>query len=360
MRKWVLPEAIEDVLPAEAARVEALRRTLLDHFRARGYRLVQPPLVEFLDSLLTGTGPRPRPHHVQDRRSAVGPAARRARRHHAAGRAHRRAPAERSRASRACATRAACCARRRRRARRARSCRSAPSSTATPASRPTARSCSSSSSALGAAGVRGLHLDLGHVGLYRALARAAGLDGTGEGDDSRALRRAARQGRARRARAHGHAARARARRAARAARRSTVPPTRRSRRRATCCRRCPTSQARSTRWPSLAASAERRRRDPRRPRRPARLPLLHRRHVLGVRAGRAAAPSSIAAAAAATTAWAARSGARVPRPASRWTCAGSRRARNGDDGAAIIVAPADDDAELAQRDRRSCARRARR
>src|SRR6185369_2645451 len=56
MRKWLLPEAIEDVLPAEAARVEALRRTLLDHFRARGYRLVQPPLVEFLDSLLTETG----------------------------------------------------------------------------------------------------------------------------------------------------------------------------------------------------------------------------------------------------------------------------------------------------------------
>jgi len=56
MRRWLLPEHIEDVLPAEAARVEALRRALLDHFRVRGYRLVQPPLVEFLDSLLTGTG----------------------------------------------------------------------------------------------------------------------------------------------------------------------------------------------------------------------------------------------------------------------------------------------------------------
>jgi ATP phosphoribosyltransferase regulatory subunit len=56
MRKWLLPEAIEDVLPAEAARVEALRRRLLDHFRVRGYRLVQPPLIEHLDSLLTGTG----------------------------------------------------------------------------------------------------------------------------------------------------------------------------------------------------------------------------------------------------------------------------------------------------------------
>ena len=56
MRKWLLPEAIEDVLPAEAARVEALRRALLDHFRVHGYRLVSPPLVEHLDSLLTGAG----------------------------------------------------------------------------------------------------------------------------------------------------------------------------------------------------------------------------------------------------------------------------------------------------------------
>jgi ATP phosphoribosyltransferase regulatory subunit len=56
MRKWVLPEYIDDILPAEAERIEALRRTLLDHFRELGYRLVQPPLVEHLESLLTGTG----------------------------------------------------------------------------------------------------------------------------------------------------------------------------------------------------------------------------------------------------------------------------------------------------------------
>ena len=56
MRKWILPEAIEDILPAEAARIEALRRRVLDHFASRGYRLVQPPLVEHLESLLTGTG----------------------------------------------------------------------------------------------------------------------------------------------------------------------------------------------------------------------------------------------------------------------------------------------------------------
>src|ERR1700675_3657041 len=56
MRKWVLPEYIDDILPAEAERIESLRRTLLDHFRDHGYRLVQPPLIEHLESLLTGTG----------------------------------------------------------------------------------------------------------------------------------------------------------------------------------------------------------------------------------------------------------------------------------------------------------------
>ena len=56
MHNWVLPEYIDDILPAEAERIESLRRRLLDHFRDHGYRLVQPPLVEHLESLLTGTG----------------------------------------------------------------------------------------------------------------------------------------------------------------------------------------------------------------------------------------------------------------------------------------------------------------
>jgi len=56
MRKWVLPEYVDDILPDEAQRIEDLRRTLLDHFRGHGYRMVQPPLIEHLDSLLTGTG----------------------------------------------------------------------------------------------------------------------------------------------------------------------------------------------------------------------------------------------------------------------------------------------------------------
>src|SRR5437763_4402022 len=56
MHNSLLPEYIEDVLPDEAERIEHLRRQLLDHFRANAYRLVQPPLIEHLDSLLTGTG----------------------------------------------------------------------------------------------------------------------------------------------------------------------------------------------------------------------------------------------------------------------------------------------------------------
>src|SRR5687768_18193642 len=54
--KWVLPEYIEDILPAEAKRIEALRRRILDLFFAKKYELVMPPLLEYMDSLLTGTG----------------------------------------------------------------------------------------------------------------------------------------------------------------------------------------------------------------------------------------------------------------------------------------------------------------
>ncbi len=53
---WLLPDGVQDVLPREAARLEALRRRLLDQFAAWGYQLVFPPLMEFLDSLLTGSG----------------------------------------------------------------------------------------------------------------------------------------------------------------------------------------------------------------------------------------------------------------------------------------------------------------
>lgn len=56
MRNWLLPEYIEDVLPAEAARIEALRRKLLDLFMVHGYQYVIPPMLEYMESLITGAG----------------------------------------------------------------------------------------------------------------------------------------------------------------------------------------------------------------------------------------------------------------------------------------------------------------
>lgn len=54
-RAWLLPEHVADVLPAEARRVESLRRQLLDLACSHGFELVIPPLVEHVDSLLSGT-----------------------------------------------------------------------------------------------------------------------------------------------------------------------------------------------------------------------------------------------------------------------------------------------------------------
>lgn len=183
MRNWLLPESIEDVLPAEAARVEALRRTLLDHFTSRGYRLVQPPLVEFLDSLLTGTGRDldlitfktvdPLSGRMLGLRADTTPQVARIDAH----------LLNEPGVTRLCY---------------------AGSVLRTSAAPGEARQviqigaelygydgiaadCETMGllvSGLRAAGIANLHLDLGHVGLYRALARAAGLDGSGEGDDS--------------------------------------------------------------------------------------------------------------------------------------------------------------------------------
>lgn len=56
MARWLLPEGISDVLPQEARRLEQMRRALLDLFARWGYELVIPPLIEYVDSLLTGSG----------------------------------------------------------------------------------------------------------------------------------------------------------------------------------------------------------------------------------------------------------------------------------------------------------------
>src|SRR5574343_1942786 len=53
---WLLPEYIADVLPSEARRIEELRRQWLDLARTYGFELVMPPLLEHLESLLSGTG----------------------------------------------------------------------------------------------------------------------------------------------------------------------------------------------------------------------------------------------------------------------------------------------------------------
>ena len=54
--RWLLPEGVEEILPAEARRAEILRRGLLDLFEGWGYELVMPPLIEYLESLLVGAG----------------------------------------------------------------------------------------------------------------------------------------------------------------------------------------------------------------------------------------------------------------------------------------------------------------
>jgi len=53
---WLLPEGIEEVLPEAAKRIERVRHDLLSLYRGWGYELVMPPFIEYLESLLTGTG----------------------------------------------------------------------------------------------------------------------------------------------------------------------------------------------------------------------------------------------------------------------------------------------------------------
>jgi len=56
MSAWALPEYIEDILPAEALKIEMMRRRVLDWLFVNGYELVGPPLLEYVESLLTGSG----------------------------------------------------------------------------------------------------------------------------------------------------------------------------------------------------------------------------------------------------------------------------------------------------------------
>jgi len=180
MRSWLLPEHVEDVLPAEAEALETLRRTLLDHLMAHGYRLVQPPLIEHLESLLTGSARDldlqtfkivdPLSGRTLGVRADITPQVARIDAHllNAAG--------------------------------VNRLCYAGSVLRATPAPPGMTREVVQVGaelfgesqiggdreviglllSSLARAGLRGLHLDLGHVGVYRALASGAGITGTGE------------------------------------------------------------------------------------------------------------------------------------------------------------------------------------
>jgi ATP phosphoribosyltransferase regulatory subunit len=184
MRKWLLPEAIEDVLPVEAARVEALRNSLLEHFHTHGYRLVSPPLIEHLDSLLTGAGRDldlltfkmvdPLSGRMLGLRADTTPQVARIDAH----------LLNEPGVTRLCYAGSVL-------------------RTAAPGPGATREVVQIGSelyghggiaadrevmqlllSALVRAGASGMHLDLGHVGVYRALAHAAGFDATGEGNDT--------------------------------------------------------------------------------------------------------------------------------------------------------------------------------
>ncbi len=56
MRNWLLPEFVEDILPDEALHIETMRRKIMDLLLVNGYQHVMPPLLEYVESLLTGSG----------------------------------------------------------------------------------------------------------------------------------------------------------------------------------------------------------------------------------------------------------------------------------------------------------------
>ncbi|MEO8305848.1 MAG: ATP phosphoribosyltransferase regulatory subunit [Betaproteobacteria bacterium] len=190
MRNWVLPEYIEDVLPPEAERTEALRRIVLDHFRAHGYRLIQPPLIEHLDSLLTGTGRDlelqtfkvvdPLSGRMLGVRADMTPQIARIDAHLLnepgvtrlcyAGSVLRAVPGG------GAATREVM--------------QIGAELFGEPGIAGDVEVLDLILSALGAAGIDGLHLDLGHIGVYRALAAGAGISGNAEDSELFAALRA--------------------------------------------------------------------------------------------------------------------------------------------------------------------------
>ena len=181
MHNWLLPDAIDDVLPAEAAELEALRRRLLDHFAGRGYRLVRPPLIEHLESLLTGSGRDlelltfktvdPQSGRLIGLRADITPQVARIDAH----------LLNEPGATRLCYAGSV-----------VRAVAEGPGATrevvqvgaelfGVPGTEGDREVIELLASSLATAGLRGLHLDLGHMGVYRALATGAGVSDSGDG-----------------------------------------------------------------------------------------------------------------------------------------------------------------------------------
>ncbi|MCH8140672.1 MAG: ATP phosphoribosyltransferase regulatory subunit [Proteobacteria bacterium] len=55
-QNWRLPDGVDELLPPAAWALEQVRRTVLDVFISWGFDYVEPPLIEYLDALLVGTG----------------------------------------------------------------------------------------------------------------------------------------------------------------------------------------------------------------------------------------------------------------------------------------------------------------
>jgi ATP phosphoribosyltransferase regulatory subunit len=176
MSAWVLPDHIADVLPSEARHIEELRRELLDTARCYGYELVMPPLLEHLESLLTGTGEALdlQTFKLVDQLSGRTLGLR-------ADTTPQVARIDAHLLNRqgvtACATAARCCTPALSgRTPRASRCSSAPKSTAMPGWRPTWKSCSWRWTACAPPGCRPVSVDLADARIVRALLAGVPVD----------------------------------------------------------------------------------------------------------------------------------------------------------------------------------------
>src|SRR5690554_6874709 len=176
VERWLLPDGIEEVLPAQAARIEVARRQVLDLFAAWGYEYVVTPHVEFLDSLLTGVGKElalrtfsvtdPLSGKLMGLRADITPQVARLDAH----------SLRRSGPSRLCYTGSVVHTKARDLSRSRSPIQIGAELYGEPGTSADIEVISLLLQCLEQMGVEQVHLDLGHVGIYRGLAQAAGLN----------------------------------------------------------------------------------------------------------------------------------------------------------------------------------------